>query len=96
MNRQILWGAFQVAIVMGVAVLINSNVEHPNMQGAIIIGVCAAALITGVTMRLWPGRGATKQVDDVDGGAFRLLRSDRHSRDSTKLVSGRRTGEDRR
>lgn len=96
MNRQILWGAFQIAIVMGVATLINTNVDHPNLQGAVIIGICAAALVTGITMRLWPGSRTTKQVDDVDGGAFRLLRSNRHTRDSAKLVSRAGTGEDRR
>lgn len=92
-----MWYLFQIGIVAATMFWVYSTDSRPQMAaGSLILGVCLAAIVTGITMRLWPGRGATNKVDEVDGGAFRLLRSDRHPRDSAKLVDGSGVSEDSR
>ena len=92
-----MWYLFQVGIVMGVVWWVTITMERPDLvQFSVILGVIAATVITAITIRLRFGRGATNKVDDVDGGAFRLLRSDRHPRDSAKLVDGSGVSEDSR
>lgn len=95
--RQWPWYVLQIAIVMGVVWWVTITMERPDLvQFSVILGVVAATVVTAITIRLRFGRGAIKKVDDVDGGAFRLLRPNRHPRDGTKLVDGSRVREDRR
>lgn len=96
-RRQWLWYLFQIAVVMGVVWLVTVTGERPDLvQFSVILGVVAAAIITAITMRLWPGRGAAEQVDHVPSDAFRALRPPGYSRDRPKLIDGSRAGEDRR